>query len=887
MLIVAACLAAGIALARAEKATLDGALASVPVLLVLAGAAMLAGLMLLRREWKLRAGVAALAGFVLAGAAAAQLFEFRFSSRHVSHLESWDIDLNDPVRLSGRVAAPPVRAAGRVQFDLEVQNLDDRGRVEPWQGKVRLNVRGLEDAESAAYLESLRLKSGDTVRLLARLRRPLVYRNPGSFDYRRWMKSIEDAAWVGTVRNPLLIEKLPARGASALATLPGRVRARLLEGIDRLYPSWSVRGRDGAVLKAVLLGDRSALDSETIENFRQSGLYHLLVISGLHVGLLALLLALVLRRLPLGETARAALLVALLFGYLSLVELRAPTLRATLMISLYLLARFFYRRHALLNAVGLAALLLLLARPPWLFESGFQLSFAAALLIAGLAVPILERTTEPYRRALHALEEVGLDESFEPRHAQFRLEVRRLAEWFERRAALLRSRPRAARAAVTFPLRALAWTANILLFTAILQVGLILPMAETFHRVTFAGIGLNALAIPLMTVLLALAVPTVGLAAVAPALAAWPAKLLGVVMSGMFALTDLPHLPAWLSYRVPAPPEWVAWGFAASVVAAAAAWTAQRKIFWASVAALGAFAALVSLHPFAPQLPRGKLQMTALDCGRGAAVFVVLPEGSTLLVDACGAPGRTSEDPAQARRWDPGESLVSPYLWSRGVKRIDYLVASDPRGGRLAGLEAVSRNFRIGEFWMIRGAGSPASARLMEALEARGIHIYTLAAGDVLRAGQSTVRVLWPPRELSRGGRDEVLVARVSVGAASVVLAGGLSRQVQRILMAAPGFEPAGALALSGPAPASALSAEFLARLRPRVLLVSGGDATGRASAPRPAGETEIFETARLGAITAEMETPGLSLRSYPAGAEGAAAAASTGGVSGSSRRLP
>ena len=75
------------------------------------------------------------------------------------------------------------------------------------------------------------------------------------------------------------------------------------------------------------------------------------------------------------------------------------------MISLYLLARLLGRDHSALNAIGLAAMILLLSRPAWLFESGFQLSFSAALLIAGLVAPILERTTEPYRRALRNLDE--------------------------------------------------------------------------------------------------------------------------------------------------------------------------------------------------------------------------------------------------------------------------------------------------------------------------------------------------------------------------------------------------------------------------------------------------------------------------------------------------
>ena len=112
------------------------------------------------------------------------------------------------------------------------------------------------------------------------------------------------------------------------------------------------------------------------------------------------------------------------------------------------------------------------------------------------------------------------------------------------------------------------WVANILIFSAVLQLGLLLPMVETFHRVTFAGVGLNALAIPVMTLLLALALPINLLSVVSPAVAAWPAKVLSLVMALLFDMTHLPGLAAWLSYRMPAPPLWVAWGFCGAFVLA-------------------------------------------------------------------------------------------------------------------------------------------------------------------------------------------------------------------------------------------------------------------------------------------------------------------------------
>ena len=183
------------------------------------------------------------------------------------------------------------------------------------------------------------------------------------------------------------------------------------------------------MLKAVLWGDRSALDSGTVEDFRKTGIYHLLVIAGLHVGLLALLLEFLLRQIGLGRGKRAIVTLSVLIVYSFLVEQRASTLRATLMIALCLFARVLNRHLSPLNSLGGAALVLLDARPAWLFESGFQLSFSAALLIVGVALPVLERTTEPYRRALREVENVLLDDYFPSRLAQFRLEC---ASSFER-----------------------------------------------------------------------------------------------------------------------------------------------------------------------------------------------------------------------------------------------------------------------------------------------------------------------------------------------------------------------------------------------------------------------------------------------------------------------
>lgn len=857
LLLLASCFALGILAAHRWTG-----MQNTGFLLAAAGVCLLVGLLLLRVNSLGTSCAFGAAGFVLVGALAFGIFQNRFPPRDIHNLSKWGVDLKS-VELEGVVASVPIRTAYGFGFDLDCQGIQSGGRRRAVQGKVQIRLFVPADSRSWNAADALDLHYGDAIRAPVRLRKPTAYQNPGSFDFRWWMEAIRDVSWEGQIQGPLRVQKLSTSQAPELLMLAAQIRARLLRGIDRLYPPWSVAGRAGAVLKAVLLGDRSSLDSDTLEHFRQSGLYHLLVISGLHVGLLAAVVLYFLRLLRMGETWRAALLFLFLVVYALLVEQRAPTLRATLMISAYLLARYFYRDHAALNAVGLAALALLFYRPAWLFEAGFDLSFSAALLIAGVALPILQRTTVPYQGALRALNDVERDSNLPPRLAQFRLDLRALVPHFW----IFGRRPKLAEYQVTVPARVAVWTIDLLLFSAILQVGLFMPMAETFHRITLVGIGLNALAVPLMTVLVALAVPTVILSASVPILAALPGKLLLWVTNALLALTEF-RMPRWMSYRIPGPPLWVALGFAATLVGMAWAIGRNKRIFWSSGAAFAVFAGLVIVYPFAPRIPKGGLEVTALDCGRGEAIFTALPDGTTLLMDA-GGRERFGPD---LGRWNPGEGVVSPYLWSRGIQRIDIVVLSDASFENIKAMDAIIHNFRVGQLWRGPRVTSPAYTGLVEAARHRGVAIREATSGVRQRRGGSDVEILWPPRVLQNNDlpkRDDAPVLRVAQAVGSVLLAGNADKQVMRALAESPTALGSEVLQSSRPLSQVLRRAGFLAKVNPEIVVISGARSDKRAEGtllPLMAFHSRsvrVFGTAKDGAVTVDIGKSPLGVRPY------------------------
>ncbi len=457
--------------------------------------------------------------------------------------------MRTPLRWRGTLRDEPAKLPWGFGLEIELAGVDYENSPLTTLGGLRLSYSPRpEDPPLPA------LHAGDEVSFLTQAKRPQVFRDEGAFDRRAYLAT-QGIDLVATLRAPELIHRLSAAPRPP-GTVLARTRRELREEVDRLFDG---RPEVAAVLRAMLLGDRSFVERDEAVDFQKTGVFHVLVVAGLHVGALAFFLYRLGRKLRLSRTATMVFTLTLLFAYVAVIEQRPPVLRAAVMTAIVVLGSFFYRRLDVLNSAAIAALALLVARPLALRDPSFQLTFLAIGCIAGLAAPWLERNVQPYARALRGWRDVTRDAAHEPRGAQFRIDLRGAAGWLSARVPLRIAAPmeNVLARGIGFTLR--AW--ELMVLTLALQIGMLPLMARDFHRITLAAPFANLAAVPLTGVVVPLGFVTLGSALLFPGLA----KLLAAPLaSTTLVLLHVVHwfarLPKW-SYRIPGPHLWVVVAF--------------------------------------------------------------------------------------------------------------------------------------------------------------------------------------------------------------------------------------------------------------------------------------------------------------------------------------
>jgi competence protein ComEC len=736
------------------------------------------------KRWRLAVLCCAL---ILAGMAV----QIGHRSTHTPKLNAGDGEI---VLLDGCVSNPPVFSPNREQFTLNL--------IPKAAARITVSLKPGDPP--------LALRYGQKVELPAKIRAPRNFQNPDSFDYVHYLAA-QHIYWTGSVSGAQEIKILPGRcGSSAIASLFA-IRTWALARLAALYPDDQ---HTVGLLQATLLGETSGVERRWTQDFRITGTYHALVISGQHVSVLAFTILLILRALRLRKIPALCVATAASWLYAFISGFSSPVVRAAGGFTLFLIASYCFRRLRILNALSVVGILYVVFDPEQLFDPSFQLSFLSAAAIAAFAIPLMERYTEPLRTSVKRFDQPGYDPRVNGRAAEWRVELRLLARTVECWSGLSLA---ASRFVIARGTLLAAFVAEVILISACVQFGLALPMVTYFHRLSMSGLSANILVIPLLS----LVIP-VGFASIATG---WHflANITRLLLqaSEMVATWHVKFEPAW---RIAAVPLVVSLTFAGSLIALGFAIRHKRGVAIAAFCAVAQFAT-ICWQPWPADIQPGQLEVTAIDVSQGDSLFVAFPDAETMLIDAGGFPGFGNMQ--RKPQIDMGEDVVSPYLWSRRIKRLDYAVLTHGHSDHMGGLAAILDNFRPRVLWIGAEPETPEWRVIQQAAARAGVRIVPLTRSSGDRSiGGTQIRILAPAPDYvpeSTAKNDDSLVLELSFGRQRVLLTGDAEQPIESELAAAGLLRPVTLLKVGHHGSKTSSSEEFIDLVQPRIAVISDG----------------------------------------------------------------
>ena len=652
---------------------------------------------------------------------------------------------------------------------------------------------------------------GDRARVRGLLRWPRGYRVPGASDAETW------AATRGVVAllagDAARAEWWPAAGGLDPWRAAVRVQRRLADRIEQ------------PALRALVTGDRGAMSEEETARWRDSGAAHVLAVSGLHLAVVALRVcalvggagAAVPALAPGGAPARAAAGAGapLAIAYTLATGASPSAVRAMWVVLLYFAAVLLDRRVRLPDALGAAAILVLVACPSALWDPSVQLSFAATAAVG-----------------------VGMGGGRAGRGWLAKTIASSLWAWL-----------------ATAPITALHFG----------QIALAGPVA---NLVAVPAVEMCALPVGLAGVLVGEMWPAAGSPLIALA-----AAVTERVSSG------LAHLATWIPPLAVAAPDrlelaiWCA-ALVAAAVAARGPRDHRRRALVVVAGALSAAAAVWTWRTAIAPACRTHLTAALLDVGQGDAAVIEVPGGGAWLIDAGGLPFAQAADSAAARRAAeaPGREAVLRYLGARHIRRLDLVILSHPHPDHTRGLGALAGIVPIGTLWLARPDPDrplPAElAALIADLSARGTRVVHPPLGTVWRQGGAALTVLAPgPSGVAAADpilsdNDSSLVVQVEFAGRRLLFPGDIEEEGEAALLTR-GELAADLVKVPHHGSATSSGAALIAATRPAWAVISCGR-QNQFGFPHPAvvarwraAGAAVLRTDQVGSVIATVEPDG------------------------------
>jgi len=506
------------------------------------------------------------------------------------------------------------------------------------------------------------------------------YLNPGAFNYREYLKKQGVAACVLAYGDNAVGKLDGERTGNALMWAVSCVKQNFDSALGQLP------ARQAAFIAGVFLGDKTEIDREAKDVLVATGIQHAFSVSGLHVAYVILLGAALVKLRRRWRWSGFAIACFLLLFYLLMTGIAPPVVRSCVMGFLLLLALVLDEKTDLYTSVGIAALLCLLARPLWITDAGFLLSFTSVLGIAYL-MPL-------WQKILPGTSSFGemLKDAF-----------------------------------------------SISLAASLCIMPLI---AYYFSIASLIGFVISPVLLPLIGFVVILSVCAAFGAVLGAAIAVLPLYAAGLLMDFIFACAQLAEKVPFASMYL-AKPGWALILVYLSILIVAV--PLYRKYGKKVAVAVLAAAMIVFIVPLATapvtspvhaDLQGAVLEVDFLDVGQGDAVFILTPQGNTILLDGGGKMGDTSI----------ADQVLIPYLRYRNVSDIDLMIASHPHADHTGSFLALFGDLEVDRL-LVADAYPECELydQLIDTAKDHGTQIDIACRGDVYRLEDGLYLTVYAP----------------------------------------------------------------------------------------------------------------------------------------------
>jgi competence protein ComEC len=794
-------------------------------------------------------------------------------SQHIRALLSHSrFPLNEPVLFEGCAAEDSERRAQEDVTTIAFHGFLGKGRWVACEGKGMLRI-AVPDSKAIPFPNSA-LAQGDRVRGWAVWQIPRNYQNPGSAD-RVGQLARREIFLIGKAKSPRLLETIPGDCANLVTAASGSVRNRVRKGLESINRQGN--GQSAAILASLTIGDYSGLDNSTRKIFQNTGAFHVLVVSGLHVAWIAGVLMLLFRLLRLPERMRYLLASAVIIFYAFIIGFQASITRCLWMFLLFLLGRMLIRRADSLNILFASAFLILLVEPNWLLEVGFQLSFLSVMAIALTAAPAIETYLRPVLEPLcHAGNSSRLflrPGSWHRCGRKLRVQCELLVE------GVTDSLAPAAAGTLMFLLRVFAGAAlaigGMLLVSISVQIWLEPLLAYYFNRLSWISPLANLVIVPFSSLVLSAGVVS-SLAMTFPAIGTSLVQLAGWLAAQLLYCTCRISMLSGAWQRCPTPSIiWVGAGLMLLF-----AWSFfQLRRFWIPCACICALLAALSCG-WRPAPYRNKesgwkgdslLKLTFLDVGEGDSAIISFPNGQHWAIDAGGLRQSPSWEES-SRTFDIGEAVVSRYLWHEWITKLDCLILSHPDLDHAGGVPTLIENFRVDRLNF-----SPANDAILDAVlrvaREKKVRLNMVRSGMEERLGEVTIRIFSPAENSTLvSANDNSIVLGIYYGRFSAIFTGDLEKVGESEILNHSWDLRTFLLKIAHHGSRSGTSDSFLDRTKPLWAVISAGRNNPFGHPSKQVLERLLKHGARpvmtldQGAVTFETDGVRYSVKSHVAG---------------------